>query len=56
MMLFSWQMASTFFHGESSLFWKGADMAKSFSPLNNDGRKKLILLAKITEPAFKLSV
>jgi predicted aldo/keto reductase-like oxidoreductase len=42
--------------GESSLFWKGVDMAKSFSPLNNDEREKLISLAKITEPVFKISV
>jgi predicted aldo/keto reductase-like oxidoreductase len=42
--------------GESRLFWKGVDMAKSFSPLNNDEREKLISLAKVTEPVFKISV
>jgi len=39
--------------GESQLFWKGVDIAKKFTPLNNEEREKLLALAKITEPLFK---
>ena len=39
--------------GESKLFWKGVDMARHFTPINENEREKLVALAKITEPVFK---
>jgi predicted aldo/keto reductase-like oxidoreductase len=39
--------------GEAKLFWKGVDIAKRFTPINEDEREKLLALAKITEPVFR---
>ncbi len=39
--------------GESKLFWKGVEMARHFTPINENEREKLLALAKITEPVFK---
>ena len=40
--------------GDASLFWKGVDLAKTFTPLKNDEREKLLAIAKVTEPVFKV--
>lgn len=42
--------------GESTLFWKGVDIAKNFTPVNKDEKEKLLALAKETEPVFKISI
>ena len=39
--------------GEAKLFWKGVDIAKRFTPINEDEREKLLALAKVTVPVFK---
>ncbi len=39
--------------GESTLFWKGVDIARRFTPVTEDEREKLLALAKVTEPVFK---
>jgi predicted aldo/keto reductase-like oxidoreductase len=40
--------------GDASLFWKGVDLAKAFTPLKNEEREKLLAIAKVTEPVFKV--
>lgn len=42
--------------GEAKLFWKGVDIAKRFTPINEDEREKLLALAKVTEPVFKAKI
>jgi predicted aldo/keto reductase-like oxidoreductase len=42
--------------GESTLFWKGVDLAKTFTPLKSNERDQLMALAKVTEPVFKNSI
>jgi len=42
--------------GESQLFWKGVEIAKRFTPINDTEREKLLALAKVTEPVFKTQI
>lgn len=42
--------------GEAKLFWKGVDIARSYTPITDGEREKLLALAKETEPVFKAKI
>lgn len=40
--------------GDASLFWKGVDLAKNFQPIKEEEKEKLLAIAKVTEPVFRV--